>query len=131
MYDLFPQKEIVSKEQFLRIIETFGRILNEYIIMTGNVVRLPKRLGTLSIRVSPPLEKTIDYKALAETGKIIYHNNYHSEGKLVSFHWDKNRPYCLSENSRLFKFVPARYHKKLLSDAVKTLLTSSKYFPKT
>lgn len=131
-YTLFPDKKEIDLEKFRLIYQTFNQILIEYIIYSGHIVRLPRRLGTLSIRSSPPKKQgAADYGHFKRTREIIYYQNYATEGKLVTFHWDKDSPHCLHPTAKFFRFKPLRTSKSKLYKVVTELLTINKYFPKS
>jgi len=131
MYELFEDKTKVTKEEYMLISKVFNYILIEYIINTGEVIRLPNKLGTLSIRsTTPKKNRAINFKHLKETGEKIYHKNYATEGKMVTFYWDRSTPYCIGMNTRFFKFKPTEASKSKLAKVVTEQLTINKYYPR-
>jgi hypothetical protein len=131
LYKLFPDKDSIPEEKFLFIATSFNEIFLEYIMYTGHVIKLPRRLGTLSIRISDPSTKGIvDYGHFRLTGEIVKYVNSVTEGRIVSFKWDNDSPYCLIPAAKFYKFKPLKSAKKFLHDLVNQHFTHNKYYPK-
>lgn len=130
MYTLFPNKDKVSAEDFLTILSTYNQILMEYIIHTGYQVRLPRKLGTFSIRSFLSKRKMVDFWASKLAGERVHFNPVGMEIEGVTFHWNKKTPYCLHPNKTIFKFSPHRAAKKKLANIINTTGNIAKYLPK-
>ena len=53
----------ITKRKYSRILHSFGEKLTHYLIITGNEVKLPNKLGTLQVVKVRPSNKLVDYKA--------------------------------------------------------------------
>lgn len=127
MYELYPYQHLHTKKEFDFLLKVYNRILIEYLILTGNVVKLPRRLGTISIRTTDPKAKRIDYGYFRKTGEIVYHNNI--DAPLMRFFWDKRAPRCLSPNKTLFSFKPCAQAKGKFGSYINETNSSYKYLP--
>lgn len=129
IYETFPQKDQIDKETFLNICKTFNAIYIKHLIETGNVLRVPKSLGTLSIRKRKSgKRKNVDLIHLMQTGEKRYINNKHSENYYARFHWSKKYPYLMTTVPTAFKLQMSRKAKRALSSAIKQKNTITKYY---
>lgn len=129
IYELYPRKDEISYEDFVLVCKTFNHLFIRSLIETGNIYRIPQKLGRLSIRKRKTVHKrkmnVIHYFL---TGEKIFHNNRHSEGYYVRFHWEKKSPFMLINNKNMVKFTATRFHKRFLSQAIKERNTITKYY---
>lgn len=129
IYILYPNNEKVDWGTFRDVCKTFNHLLVKSAIETGNIYKLPLRLGTISARKRKASKgKKIDMLHFFKTGERIYHKNRHSEGYYAQLFWDKSSPQCIVTNTGLIKYVPTRYHKRYLSSAIRDRNLIVKYF---
>jgi nucleoid DNA-binding protein len=116
----------ISFDQWKNIIYTFNENFKEYILETGEKVKLPGGLGEFSINKKKVKQKVIapngkeyiglpiDWKKTKEKGRRIYNFNFHTEGYRFRWIWFK-KP-ARFKNSELWWFKPSR----VLSHYLKT-----------
>lgn len=130
MYELFPHKNKYSKRDFVFILSLYNQILMEYLIYTGKVIKLPRKLGTLSVRKFTSDRKIVDPKSFHEGGDIYYYNKPGIDYEGVTFVWDKLSPYCLHPFKNLFKFFASRENRSKLGRHINSTGDFYKYYPK-
>ena len=111
---------------------TYRKILTEYfkylmsqVMDKSREIKLPCRLGTLSIVKRRPKNYDskslrIDYKESKEQGKIIYFINDHSDFFKYRFYWNKQN--CMTPNKSKYQFVATRANKRRLAQIIKNRL---------
>jgi|DEB0MinimDraft_10_1074344.scaffolds.fasta_scaffold68063_2 hypothetical protein len=118
----------VDYKDYRKIVEVVLSLFVKYMVTTGNRISLPHGLGYLYIRKGKDYDKAhkkVDFNMTKKLGKVIYHNNRHSNGFYGKFRWDKNKHYI--KNKQLFKFVPCRWAKRYLSKEIKENNTIVRY----
>lgn len=112
----------VEYRVFRDIINDYFRYLRDEIIENGKEVKLPCRMGTLSIVKHKPKEYTgkslrIDYHASKEAGKVIYHLNEHSNYYKYRYYWNKQN--MLTPNKTKYQLIMTRDNKRRLAQIIK------------
>lgn len=115
----------VEYRVFRDIINDYFRYLRDEIIENGKEVRLPCRMGTLSIVKHKPKEYTskslrIDYGESKKLGKVIYHLNEHSDFFKYRYYWNKQN--MLTKNKTKYQLVMTRDNKRRLAYILKNKL---------
>lgn len=127
-------KEKISFLQFRKILLQFNTQLTDYILETGERVKLPSGAGEISIaKYRPRRHKTftdktgkevtitglpINWQKTRQHGKIIYHLNSHSDGNQFRWKWfKKNARFAISA---CFSFRPNRAPSRKLAHNLKT-----------
>jgi hypothetical protein len=129
IYETFPFKDEIEKDNFLNICKTFNALFVKHLVETGNVLRVPNSLGTLSIRKRKSgKRKNLDLIHLARTGEKRYIKNKHSENYYARYHWSKKFPYLLTSYPVAYKLVMSRKAKRFLSSSIKNNNTINKYY---
>lgn len=128
VYDIFCEahKEVnISYADWTKVIFTYNRKICRYLLETGEVFKLPRGFGYLSIikkknRVSVTVDgKThiilpINWKKTKEEGKIVYHMNAHTSGYRASWKWfSSTARFFLSD---FYNFRASREASRLLKD---------------
>ncbi len=129
-YVLFCKKYpniTLSFEDWKIIIYSFNEALREYILETGERVRLPYSFGEISInkkirrKMKGPnneyINLPIDWKKTKEKGKIIYNFNYETEGYFFGWHWFKKT--ARIKQAELWYFKASRTTSRLLAHYIK------------
>lgn len=102
----------LDKQTYIKLIKEVLWELSRSIIQERVTIRMPYRLGPLSIRKrknNPDYNKQrIDFKHYNETGKIIYHTNKHSDGYHFFWDWDLKSNYAHFTNKKLYEFEVTR-----------------------
>jgi len=119
---------LLSFDEWRNIIYTFNEAFKQYILETGEKIKLPFGFGEFSIkkkkrrRVSivdgkEYINLPIDWQKTKEKGKVIYNFNYHTEGFFFGWHWFKQN--ARFKHSDLWYFKPSRTTSRLLSHYIK------------
>lgn len=132
----------------------FGTILSEInlglsnLILDGNYLQLPSRLGNVGIyktEVLPYFNKKGELKNViidwASTRKLwkedeeafknqtkVYHKNDHTDKYVYKWHWDKRS--CNFTNQTVYKFIPIRKAVRTLSARLKNPSYKTDYYTK-
>lgn len=119
----------LSFDEWRQIIYAFTDAFREYILETGERVRLPFGFGEFSINKKKRkklktnngkefINLPVDWKKTKEKGKIIYNFNYHTEGYFFGWMWFKET--ARLKYLDLWYFKPSRVTSRLLSHYLKT-----------
>lgn len=114
-------------EEWKTIIYTFIDNFKEYVLETGERVKLPFGIGEFSITKKKRRKKKglndefinlpIDWTKTKEKGKIIYNFNYHTEGYFFGWLWFKST--ARIKNCDFWYFKPSRVTSRLLAHYLK------------
>jgi hypothetical protein len=119
----------LSFEQWKDIVYTFTDGFKEYILETGEKIKIPYGIGELSInkkkrkRIKSANGKEfinlpVDWQKTKEKGKIIYNFNFHTEGFFFGWQWFKvNSRFKFSD---LWYFKASRLTSRLLAHYIKS-----------
>jgi hypothetical protein len=119
----------LSFEQWKDIVYTFTDGIKEYILETGEKIKIPYGIGELSInkkkrkRIKSANGKEfinlpVDWQKTKEKGKIIYNFNFHTEGFFFGWQWFKvNSRFKFSD---LWYFKASRLTSRLLAHYIKS-----------
>lgn len=117
-------------ELWKNIIYTFNEEYRNYILETGEKVKMPGGLGDFSInkkkrkrfKTNPEgkefINLPVDWVKTREKGKIIYNFNYHTDGYFFGWIWFKDN--ARFKNHNLWYFKPSRVTSRLLAHYLKT-----------
>lgn len=119
----------LSFEEWRNIVYTFIEGFKEYVLETGERVKIPYGIGDLSINKKKRrkvksangkdyINLPIDWKRTKEKGKRIYNFNFHTEGFFFGWQWFKHT--SRFKFSDLWYFKPSRTTSRLLSHYIKT-----------
>ena len=116
------QQYDISLIRFRKVFEEFLKIIASEIIDNSKEVRLPCRLGYLSVIKSKPKTYTgkslrIDYHESKVQNKLVYHINLHSNFYKFRFHWDKHS--MMTPNKSKYQFIASRANKRKLAQTIK------------
>jgi nucleoid DNA-binding protein len=132
-YNNFCKKHTSIKltyDEWRNILYTYNECFKEYILETGEKVKLPFGFGEFSINKKKRrklknnidgkefVNLPIDWQKTKEKGKVIYNFNYHTEGFFFGWMWFKQT--ARFKNSDLWYFKPSRLTSRLLSHYLKT-----------
>lgn len=112
----------VEYRVFRDIINDYFKYLRDELIENGKEIKLPCRLGTLSIVKHKPKEYSgrslrIDYAETKKVGKIVYHLNEITNGCKFRFYWNKHN--MLVKNKIKYQLVMTRANKRRLAYILK------------
>jgi nucleoid DNA-binding protein len=131
-YNNFCKKHTSIKltyDEWRNILYTFNESFKEYILETGEKVKLPYGFGEFSINKKKRrklknnvdgkefVNLPIDWQKTKEKGKVIYNFNYHTEGFFFGWQWFKK--ITRFRHSDLWYFKPSRITSRLLSHYIK------------
>lgn len=119
---------LLSFDEWRNIIYTFNEAFKQYILETGDKIKLPFGFGEFSINKKKRrkvkgvdgkefINLPIDWQKTKEKGKVIYNFNYHTEGFFFGWHWFKQN--ARFKHSDLWYFKPSRTTSRLLSHYIK------------
>ena len=112
----------VDYKTFRGVINDYFKYLRDELIENGKEIKLPCRLGTLSVIKHKPKEYSgkslrIDYAESKKLGKMVYHLNEHSNFYKYRFYWKKS-DVPLPFKSR-YQLIATRHNKRRLAQIVK------------
>lgn len=112
----------VDYKTFRGIINDYFKYLRDELIENGKEIKLPCRLGTLSIVKHKPKEYSgrslrIDYAESKKYNKVIYHLNDHTGGYKYRFYWNKHN--MLTKNKTMYQLIMTRDNKRHLAQILK------------
>lgn len=112
----------VEYRVFRDIINDYFKYLRDELIENGKEIKLPCRLGTLSIVKHKPKEYSgrslrIDYAETKKVGKVVYHLNEITNGYKFRFYWNKHN--TLVKNKTKYQLVMTRANKRRLAYILK------------
>lgn len=112
----------VDYKTFRGIINDYFKYLRDELIENGKEIKLPCRLGTLSIVKHRPKEYTgkslrIDYAESKKLGKMVFHLNEITNGYKFRFYWNKYN--MLVKNKTKYQLVMTRDNKRRLAYILK------------
>jgi nucleoid DNA-binding protein len=119
---------LLSFDEWRNVIYTFNEAFKQYILETGEKIKLPFGFGEFSIKKKKRrkmkgvdgkefINLPIDWQKTREKGKVIYNFNYHTEGFFFGWHWFKQN--ARFKHSDLWYFKPSRTTSRLLSHYIK------------
>ena len=125
-YSLFCKKHSSIKltfDEWKNILYTFNEDFRNYILETGEKVKMPFGFGEFTINKKKRKRLTgineefinlpIDWKKTKEKGKKIYNFNFHTEGYFFGWMWFKKN--ARFKNADLWYFKPSRITSRSLS----------------
>lgn len=131
VYDKFCETHPHVKltfEQWKSIIYTYNHMCRDYILETGERIKLPWGLGSFSIgkkkmkkykifKGQEVINLPIDWPKTRKAGKYIYHLNTHSDGYRYKWMW-------FSRDARIYHtaiwvFKPSRVSSRKLAEYIK------------
>ena len=115
----------VEYRVFRDIINDYFKYLRDELIENGKEIKLPCRLGTLSIVKHKPKEYSgrslrIDYVETKKVGKVVYHLNEHSNFYKYRYYWNKHN--MLNHNKTMYQLIMTRDNKRRLAYIIKNKL---------
>ena len=119
----------IKFDDWRNIVYLFNEHFKNYILETGEKIKLPFGFGEFSINKKKRkkfktvngeevINLPIDWQKSKEKGKRIYNFNYHTEGYFFGWMWFKQT--ARFKNSDLWYFKPSRLTSRLLSHYLKT-----------
>lgn len=116
-------------DQWKSIIYSFNELFREYILETGEKIKLPFGFGEFSINKKKRkkiktingqeyINLPIDWVKTKQKGKVIYNFNFHTECYFFGWKWFKRS--AIFKHSTLWYFKPTRVTSRLLSHYLKT-----------
>lgn len=118
----------ISFDDWKIVVYTFNDIFRNYILETGEKVKLPYGFGEFSInkkkrkrifnyKGEDRINLPIDWKKTKEKGKKIYIMNYHTEGYFFGWVWFKET--ARLRNTNLWYFKASRVTSRMISHYIK------------
>ena len=106
------------------ILDTYWFVYMQALRESGLAIRLPYPLGHMAVNKAKSNSPPLDWNYYNKTGEKRFHKNRHSDGWYGFFNWYKG---IHIPQKSLFKFVPSRANKKLLSTEITELDGLYKY----
>lgn len=119
----------VSKAQFTKILRLYNRAVCDFLMETGEAFCLPQGVGELRVckykrrkpKLGGDLSKNpgyaIDWANTAKLGKVVYHNNLHSQGYAYRLLW--NFKTSMLPFREYYVFKPCRRFNRALAKKIK------------
>jgi hypothetical protein len=123
-----PQHKKLTYSQFQGIVKEFNYLIRDHLLETGDLVTLPKRLGTIYIGRSKGglqqytdkkgstrtyQKRAVDWVSSAKYGKRIYFTNTHTDGYVYKLTW--SRATASVKHSYVWRLVGQRLTNRLLA----------------
>lgn len=93
-------------------------MITESILEERDGVRL-RGLGDLYVGYTPKRDKPVDYKLSQQYGKTIYHENWHSDGKVLKAIWGVTGRRYILKRKYWWKFDGCRNFTRAISRAAR------------
>jgi hypothetical protein len=109
--------------EFRRIWELIAKEIISTVQSERDGVRLDAGLGDLYVGYTQPREssrKPVDYKLSQELGKTIYHENWHSSGKMVNIIYGTSNRKYIYKKRKMWGFEPTRDFSRQVSKSTAT-----------
>jgi len=131
-YDAFCKKNPkieLSFDNYKLIIYTYNKKIGDYLLETGEIIKLPFGLGSLVINKYKPKSTkitaagnempnlSINWQETKKLGKYVYYLNAHTEGYKYYFMWDYHK--ARIKYPYIWKFEMCRIHSRKLKDNLK------------
>ena len=112
----------IPYEKYRAIINDYFKFLREQLLYRSRGIRLPYRLGKVSIvkhkpKHFDPRSLRKDYQASKQYGKPIFFTNEHSDFYKFRCYWDKTN--MLVKNKTHYQLVLTRANKRELAQIIK------------
>jgi hypothetical protein len=112
----------VTSDEYYRMCGDYYKGLIRKIMFDGYTIKLPFRLGHLSIMKKRPRRMlrgiTIDWAETKKYGKWIRYINDHTAGFRFRFFWSKKQ--CMVVNREMYNLRFTRGNKRMLAKLIKT-----------
>lgn len=119
----------ISYKDWKKVVTTFNESFRDYILETGDKVKLPNGFGEFTIikKKRRTLRKyhgkeymnlPINWKKTREKGKVIYELNHHTEGYFFGWIWCKHT--SMVKCSSMWRFKASRVTSRLLAHYLKS-----------
>ncbi len=120
----------ITYDDFKNIIYRYNDYYRNYVLETGELVKLPHGFGDFTVIKKKRKRKTtnedgetfinlpIDWQKTREMGKKIYNFNFHTEGYFFGWKWFKDSSRI--KFSKLWYFKPSRTTSRLINHYLKT-----------
>lgn len=121
----------ISYIEWKKIIYDYNESLRNYILETGEKVKIPGGFGDMAITkkyrkkyfTTPDGEQKInlpiDWQKTKQKGKKIYNFNYHTEGFFFGWKWFKDNTTRI-KHKKFWYFKPSRISSRMLAHYIKT-----------
>jgi hypothetical protein len=113
----------IDKKTFKNIISDYSKsVMRE--ILEGRLVKLPSKLGYLSI-IKRPIDISnykhlpMDWENTVKYKKHVRHLNEHSNGFRFNFYWDRRSQISTNVNIQLYRFLATRSNKREMARLIK------------
>lgn len=112
----------VEYKVFRSIINDYFKYLRDQLIEEGKEIKLPCRMGTLTVVKHKPKEYTgkslrIDYAESKKQGKMVFHLNEETNFFKYRFYWNKQN--MLTHNKTKYQLIMTRANKRRLAYLLK------------
>lgn len=115
-----PQYKGITWKQFKQVIQLSNEAILETVIENRDGFEFPKMLGFCFIATcKKPRKKNVDFNNSIKLGKVIYHKNWDTDGKIAKiFYTNYGVKYKLKDR-QLWQFRPSRKFKNRLTASYK------------
>jgi len=112
----------IEYSKFREILTDYFKFLAEELIDNCKEIRLPARMGTLSVVKARPKRYDysylrVDFNGSRSSDKTLLHLNEHSGGFNYRFYWNKRD--ILIQNRSMYELVMSRANKRRLAYMIK------------
>lgn len=117
-YKMFKKEnKHISKMEYEQVLDTlFSKIFST--LKEGKSYELPFKLGCFKIIKYKNNKKYIDWNNTKKLGKIVYHQNFHSDGFNYRIKWDKRKA-RLFKGRLIYKFKTVRWFTRDIAKGIK------------
>ncbi len=118
----------IAFDKWKEIIYTYNEMYVDYVLKTGDAIKLPWGFGKISVNKSKQratrkyngktyINLAIDWKRTKQEGKYVYHLNHHTHG--YKFRWKWFGTSALFFQSDVWNFRPSRVVSRKLTQYLK------------
>jgi hypothetical protein len=101
---------------FRKILKEFNQFLSDKVVEGEEIITTIGRVRVQKCRTDGAKTKRLDYQLTKQLGRIIHHNNFHSEGWYARIAFLKNKYTTIG---RHYRFIFTRTIKQRLANRIK------------
>jgi hypothetical protein len=128
-YKAIEENPLTEKE-FKAVCYEFNKLASKEIIENSQILKLPYRLGELSIQKKKLNYNRLrfDFNTFNKTGIKAFHVNKHSDEYIAYFYWCKKK--CKVKGKRYYHFKPTRCNSRAIAKVMNEPDGHKKYYMK-
>jgi len=131
-YATFNRKDLVTLDEYKKVVNTFFITLCKRIILEGKIYRLPYKLGMIGVLKHVPVySRWVDWTETVKEGRMIKRSNFHSDNYMAKVYWKTTFPIVtIPVIPSYWEFRLNRDSKRELARSIRDNNTIHKYYNK-